>query len=59
MKCRRKSKRRRPAFRLASSMIGLAVVAIAAWCMMDQPRWRGKAIATTNRAGGFVQFDAA
>ena len=38
-------------------MIAFAIMALAAWWLIDQPRRRGKAIATTKRAGGFVQFD--
>ncbi|HEX3447298.1 MAG TPA: hypothetical protein VHS97_03550, partial [Isosphaeraceae bacterium] len=38
-------------------MIAFAMMAVAAWWLVDQPKRRGKAIATTKRAGGFVQFD--
>ena len=48
---------RRPGISLRIIMIAFAIMAMAGWWLVDQPKRRGKAIATTKRAGGFVQFD--
>ncbi len=38
-------------------MIALAIMAVVFLWLVDQPKRRGKAIATTKRVGGFVQLD--
>ena len=57
MKWRDGNGTQRPGIRLRSVMIALAIAAVAGWWFIDQPKRRGKAIAITKRAGGFVQFD--
>jgi hypothetical protein len=48
---------RRTRMKMRCLLIAVAITAVAAWWFIDQPKRRGKAIATTQRVGGFVQLD--
>jgi hypothetical protein len=48
---------RQPRTKMRTLLIAIAIVAVAAWCLVDQPKRRGKAITTTKQVGGFVQLD--
>src|SRR5260370_33090392 len=47
----------RPRLTVARMMGLVGLMALVAWWLTDQPRRRGKAVATTKRVGGVVQLD--
>lgn len=48
---------RRARLRIRSLLTVVVLIAVIAYWLVDQPKRRGEAIATTKQLGGFVQFD--